>query len=85
MNFFSNHVTRIGTCGGRVDETGNFDYKISAGWDQCGTTQMVLQNEGQISICFDVSGDVDAVTNPNGLVTSRILSFKGKWFNDYTV
>merc|ERR1712233_121815 len=52
----------------------------------CGGTQQVTHNkrDGKIEICFDVSGDIDAVTNPDGLVISRILSFKAQCsFDDH--
>merc|ERR1719436_353076 len=83
---YTGSFIRIGTCGGRIDESDEFDYKISAGWDQCGGTQQLSHDDDkdQIQICFDVSGDIDAVTNPDGLVISRILSFKAQCsFNDH--
>lgn len=83
---YTGSYIRIGTCGGRIDESGDFDFKISAGWDQCGGTQQITHNGdfNEIEICFDVSGDIDAVTNPDGLVISRILSFKAQCsFDDH--
>lgn len=63
-----------------MDETGEFNYKIFGGWDQCGGSQRISHNEEthQIEISFDISGDIDAVTNLDGLVVSRILSFKAQ-------
>lgn len=83
---YTGSFIRIGTCGGRIDESGDFDFKISAGWDQCGGTQRISHNDdtNEIEISFDITGDIDAVTNSDGLVISRILSFKAQCsFDDH--
>jgi len=70
---------RIGMCGGRRDENGPFDFTINAAWDYCGPSTVYHdENSGEIVLSFTVLGDIDAITNDDGLLMSRALSFQAE-------
>ena len=66
-------------CGGRRDENGPFDFTINAAWDYCGPSTVYHdENSGEIVLSFTVLGDIDAITNDDGLLMSRALSFQAE-------
>ena len=66
-------------CGGRRDENGPFDFTINAAWDYCGPSNVYHdESSGEIVLSFTVLGDIDAITNDDGLLMSRALSFQAE-------
>jgi len=79
QNDYKGSFLRIGMCGGRRDENGPFDFTINAAWDYCGPSTVYHDdNSGEIVLSFTVLGDIDAITNDDGLLMSRALSFQAE-------
>lgn len=79
LNIFFEFNVLKGMCGGRRDENGPFDFTINAAWDYCGPSAVYHdENSGEIVLSFTVLGDIDAITNDDGLLMSRALSFQAE-------